>query len=834
MTALTMVTRSQQFYPDDKENQDSDASSSVSEIFSGGESDSDSNSDLGYDSQDSDDGDDVPDDSSDDGQLPPEYYLAQAESLDVSQLRQKRYSDSTQERLDETRMYWNRYCQHIGANAVQQWKNVSDSDETVRFLYAFFVWRCDIRRGKNGRHCPGIQYKSSLESFWKWWHLVLKQETASELNKETIVKVQDVIAIIAEEKGLRLDRRPKKNMYIEDVAEFARVLLTTTEMTFDCGWQRIQLLFYCQLAAITASRPGALLHLCYRDIGLTLIRDPEGGRPRLFIFLKPDFTKKFLGKKAANEFKIPEIIFDPTLVLSPHVCLLSMLFHIKGFKTVSTTGPVLDCAEKLYSLEVLDGKGQQELKLKDEILDKFVFCQVERQPTGYRIALEKRLTESTLRSRMRRAGEIIGFDQVTRPYLLRYAGAKEFNNSEEVTDALQNVILQHSDIRTFVRHYEVDVDVDVQGIIRKTGSQTPLVRFACSLSASIDPDRPYKLSHEESKSLNELPVVRARQDTVNKRKRKWEDHKAKLDRAMAGCQAALGHLAEGELFEVHRQLRDKLERFQDRTMEAKRRYNKAVRELRNEKQRQRNRRTRLNLEKYRNEQPVIDLERQLAGKLVDTKVMGALEHKASLSSQHLMVVDTILTMPGATLEAEYQRRIDAINAMTAFCSAEEGRPTPRATQSRRLSASDDDESCRPAKRQRHSAMDDTEIVLYQAMESVRVRSTNEQLEGLERPKAKRPTKCFLCIGNPDLPLKDRVKDYATPGSLTRHFRRKHVNPPWPVKGVECNVCGSELLQQKIDLVNHAEAAHGTVVRGRAQEGLALEYLHKTGLASDGS
>ena len=68
-------------------------------------------------------------------------------------------------------------------------------------------------------------------------------------------------------------------MYIENVAEFARVLLTTTEMTFDCGWQCIQILFFCQLAAITASCPGALLYLRYRDIALTLIRDPEGGRP---------------------------------------------------------------------------------------------------------------------------------------------------------------------------------------------------------------------------------------------------------------------------------------------------------------------------------------------------------------------------------------------------------------------------------------------------------------------------------------------------------------------------------------------------------------------------
>ena len=53
---------------------------------------------------------DEPDDNAfdDEGQLPPEHYLAQAESLDVTQLRQKRYSDGTQERLDETRMYWNR------------------------------------------------------------------------------------------------------------------------------------------------------------------------------------------------------------------------------------------------------------------------------------------------------------------------------------------------------------------------------------------------------------------------------------------------------------------------------------------------------------------------------------------------------------------------------------------------------------------------------------------------------------------------------------------------------------------------------------------------------
>jgi hypothetical protein len=41
-----------------------------------------------------------------------------------------------------------------------------------------------------------------------------------------------VLAIVADEKGLLTGRRPKAIMYIEDVAEFARVLLTTIETTF--------------------------------------------------------------------------------------------------------------------------------------------------------------------------------------------------------------------------------------------------------------------------------------------------------------------------------------------------------------------------------------------------------------------------------------------------------------------------------------------------------------------------------------------------------------------------------------------------------------------------
>ena len=45
-----------------------------------------------------------------------------------------------------------------------------------------------------------------------------------------------VLAIVVQEKGLQLGCKPKTIMFIEDIAEFAQVLLTTTDITFPCDW----------------------------------------------------------------------------------------------------------------------------------------------------------------------------------------------------------------------------------------------------------------------------------------------------------------------------------------------------------------------------------------------------------------------------------------------------------------------------------------------------------------------------------------------------------------------------------------------------------------------
>jgi len=45
-----------------------------------------------------------------------------------------------------------------------------------------------------------------------------------------------------------------------------------------------------------------------------------------------------------------------------------------------------------------------------------------------------------------------------------------------------------------------------------------------------------------------------------------------------------------------------------------------------------------------------------------------------MTPHHIILFNTILTIPGTTVDAEYQRQIAAINAVVAFCDVEEGVP----------------------------------------------------------------------------------------------------------------------------------------------------------------
>ncbi|CAG8877120.1 unnamed protein product [Penicillium salamii] len=376
----------------------------------------------------------------------------------------------------------------------------------------------------------------------------------------------------------------------------------------------------------------------------------------------------------------------------------------------------------------------------------------------------------------------------------------------DVSNELQNVMLQHASIDTFVRHYSVGIHVDAQAIVRGLPAQKQLMRFASSMSRSIDPRRPYRL--EDSSCINEIPRVRTLEERKQARKQVRDAKKRTYENAQAALQREFGDKLSRENFPHSRMIRKRrkaqeksVKKLQQKFDHADEQYNRSVKQLRNEKGRQKNHLIRENLERYKNEQPVVDSERQLSGKVVDEEVLVALERTGYMTPQHMTLIDTVLTMPGTTIEKEYERRIAAINAVIAVCDAEEGAPSrSRVARKRSADAGDMLLTAPLPKRQNSTPSAESDDAFSKAIASVCVKSPEE-----------RPTICFICLGTPRLPQSERLRMYKNSGSLSRHFVSKHIKPFSNDMRCECSICG-EKLESKSMLLNHAERVHGTVSR----------------------
>lgn len=95
-----------------------------------------------------------------------------------------------------------------------------------------------------------------------------------------------------------LDTQPKKKtpVYIEDIGPLNETILSTQLKKFYLGFQRIQVCLFNSLALFTVHRRSALLSLQFKDLQISLQKDPRGGPPIPLIELTPDGCKKFLGQ----------------------------------------------------------------------------------------------------------------------------------------------------------------------------------------------------------------------------------------------------------------------------------------------------------------------------------------------------------------------------------------------------------------------------------------------------------------------------------------------------------------------------------------------------------
>ncbi|KAJ5248104.1 hypothetical protein N7524_012064 [Penicillium chrysogenum] len=692
-----------------------------------------------------------------DNENSPEYYLQQLAEFDESVYTKEDYSKGTTVLLDQVESRWKQFCACLRKDPEQEFRKLS-----IVILHTFLDWALNLRRGKNGRRLPGIKRKSSLETFWKVFRLVFERATSEKIGKMMNRQMRRVIRKLARKHKLSRKGREKSTMFVEDLTMVVETAISTTKKKFGHGRHRIELCLFLQLAGLTANRPQAVLSLRYRHIGVSLLRDPQGGPHRILIEFKFEYTKGFLGSKDENTYILPEIIFDPSLVLSPHVFLLGLLFADRAFKRVDGE-EVLTSAGQLPRLHIRDGCNELPLLLDPALDDVPVFRQTERTLQGIGISTDKCLPYSTLLPWVKSVGSITGFRQVARPYSLRYGAGKALDNSGAVSDSLRNLIMHHADSRTFLKYYlDRRIDKNLPAIIRGLNPDDDIMHAACRMSRTIDPDRPQELTTAQASSVNEWPeisVLIQRRDALRQQ----------LGRPLS----------------------------QHRGSPKYESYQKLNQELNSARGRARNTLLSQIQQKYDQEQPMLEVQRQLSETKLAESVTTKLRHAEELPEPQKRLIERILTLPSPTLDQEMCRRTEAIDAVAAYCQFEEG-ITCRLPQNKRV----------------ESHVAESGYVDDQKPESETSEVQTKSASPLENAirsvtKDNRPLFCFICVGQQNLALKKRVQLFSSHGDVSKHIKRKHLQNLSSSTVIACNVCDKKFAEV-MHFQRHANDSHSTV------------------------
>ncbi|KAF2012894.1 hypothetical protein BU24DRAFT_425506 [Aaosphaeria arxii CBS 175.79] len=671
----------------------------------------------------------LPDSSDeDDGHgRPPEYYRAHAKKVNNTDVVPA-YASGTIMHLDRLTEQWEKYCEHVAEDSIHLMKSL-----TVGDVASFFQWKLDQRKGKGGRKLRGIKNASSLKTYRKQFLQVHRRITGKDMDSELVGQTRMVLSDLARDSKLDQTPREKAAMDIFDVREVSQTTIVTTKKMFKVGRYRIQTAFYIPSGFITGNRPDAILKLQYRHLRVTLLRDIKGGPHQILIEYLFEFNKTFLGPKAPLEFPVPEIIFDPSLILSPHVFLLGLMFADKVFQIPELT------PENIYWLDIRPGCNSLVLPIKPEMRDVYVFRKCTSTESGCVISKD-RLPGATLRVHLKDVGEIAGFKQVARPYCLRYGAGNAFDQDGNTSADLRNLMMQHANTAVFLNHYlSRRVTTDTQAIVRGTEPQTEIMRAACRMSRWIDPDRPRRLTPEQSATVNDdlqIQELLRRQEKYSRIPSRQEKYK-----------------------EIGKRVRNRRQQLR--------------RELRN-----------CIRENWDREQAVRDIQQQLSGSKFGDQVKTKLNLCPERTPLHNALIESLLSLPGTTLEEEYRRRSKAINAVAAYCLIEEG--VTRSSQ----------QQTRSAERQvLPTAIDSFDAAFEAAKVSIF--------------KETRPKICFRCLGNEDAPNEKRLHSFASSTELSRHFKQCHLarmpdfEPQW------CSICDVK-LEHKEHLRRHALEIHGTV------------------------
>ena len=134
--------------------------------------------------------------------------------------------------------------------------------------------------------------------------------------------------------------------------------------------------------------------------------------------------KGSINREISNTFLVPEIIFNPSLILSLHIFFLGLIFDNNTFVALNLTS-----AGQFSKLDIQPGTNQLPLLLKLSIANIPVFYILITTAYNIEISETKPLPYITLLPLCKILGLLAGFPQIHYPYSLWYSVGNIFNQS---------------------------------------------------------------------------------------------------------------------------------------------------------------------------------------------------------------------------------------------------------------------------------------------------------------------------------------------------------------------------------------------------------------------
>jgi len=122
---------------------------------------------------------------------------------------------------------------------------------------------------------------------------------------------------------------------------------------------------------------------------------------------------------------VPEGIFHRSLLLSPHVFLLALLFRHNAFHQESG----LASPEGIGKLNIHPGENELPLPLRSDLSDVYIFRKAVQTLTGYEISPNEPVTYAMMRGWIKAIGEILGIEYNVICYCLRYFTGNKLDQS---------------------------------------------------------------------------------------------------------------------------------------------------------------------------------------------------------------------------------------------------------------------------------------------------------------------------------------------------------------------------------------------------------------------